>query len=460
LKEVKRIQFACDLILSDGSGVGGNLGCSIKGYTLFSPEKVSRDFYLYTKDDNFKRVFVESNIINTLSGEVIKIRDSDNRKSITEKKEDMNIRKGYKLAGDEVLFLSQQQFQFLTTYAFDHDPADSKTLNEEEESNLDEYDGEELREEVTFTKPPYLKLIGFRSIETFNPIYNSTAPVFVTPDLNDGQGNTSTLGGYENSFKTFSSLYQSCVKLGKYAVVFGCLKKNAKPAVFVLYPTRIQNSSKNDSIDFPQGFLLISLPWLDDVRSLPNYFINDETNKFELGEDLKLTMGMVPYFKKLISQFFLGSYNPQDFPNPSLNYFYKIMKHELLQMELMDLDKSLTKNDITSLKLLELNQHIKDSDERVGLIRDINNRLEQLEQTLPKRLLPETTSGIAKKQKTSYPELDENAVLTAWKNDDWSHFTVPQLKGFQSKYKDQIPSATKKQDIINNIKGYLDLRKK
>lgn len=459
LKEIKRIQFACNLILSDGKGVGGNLGCSIKGYTLYSTEKTIRDFYMYINDDGFKRVFMESNLVNQETDEIIKLQQNDDKKSITQFKEDNNIRRGFKLAGDEVVFLDQQQLQFLNNFAFDHDISNDEKTDEDSLINDVMNGDDDNSQEISYSTPPYLKMVGFRDIETFKPYYNSQAPIFVTPDMFDGLGTTSTSGGYENSFKTFSALYQSCKKAKKYMIVFGCNKKNAKPSLYIFYPTRIENSSRNEGWNFPEGFLMIRLPWLDDIRSLPNYFLDDAENQFDTNDEAKVTMGMVPYFKKLISQFFFNDYNPQDYPNPSLNYFHKIMKHELLQMELTDQDKDMNKNDISSLKLLELSQFIKGDPERLNLIKDINSKLKTLLESIPKRYIPETSSSIAKKQKVNLPALDEDAILTAWKNDDWNYFTVAQLKQFQKQYKNQIPSATKKQDIINNIKKFLDSRK-
>ncbi|KAK6455567.1 Ku family DNA binding and repair protein [Scheffersomyces xylosifermentans] len=471
-REVRRIQFACDIILSDGGKVGGNLGCSVKGYTICSHERYKRDLLLYTKGETLKRVFTDSNLINADTNEVIvdkekekAVKDEDNVKEIESQNESTTC-KGHLLAGGEIVFLKDEIVQFMTNYAFDHTPEStiSEKVDEEEENEEIEDDEGMRTEDVTFTLPPYLKLLGFRSLDRFNASYNSQAPMFVTPDLSDGQQTSSTKGGYQSSFTTFSSLYQSCVKLKKYGVLFGCIRKNAKPSLWALYPTRVESSSRNikGEYDFPEGFLLIKLAFLDDIRCLPNHFIDDKANRFTNDEDnLCADEEIVADLKDLFRDFYYESYNPDDFPNPSLNYFYKIIKHELLQIELSEEDKKLVNNDQTAKKLDYLKEYIHSDENRLNRIKKINYRLQDIDERAPKRALEDDKASKppAKKAATA-PELDEGAILVAWKNDEWHQFTVPQLRGFQKKYKDQIKSATKKQDLIDNIKAFLDSRER
>lgn len=451
-KEVKRIQFACNLVLSDGKGVGGDLGCSIKGYTLYNTEKISRDFPMFSKDGTYRKVFVDSDL-EKKSGGSIGLPSGDKSKSFTQIKNENHIRKGFQIGGDKVIFLNEQQLQFMSNFAFDHEAV---STFEEDDDEFDDDNDEDSGTQVAYSIPPYLKMIGIRSINTFTPYYNSEPPIFVTPDMYNGLGTTSTPGGYSNSFKTFSSLYQSLKKSEKYMVVFGCIKKNAKPSLYILYPTRIANSTKGKGWDFPEGFFLIRLPWLDDIRSLPTHFLVEENNQFDDLDEPKVTKGLVPMIQKLVLNFFYYDYNPKDYPNPNLNFFHKIAKHQLLGLELTDSDSNLLKNDITSMKKLEIKEVIESNEEISASVTEINKLIEALDQIMPKRSLPETTSDITKKRKQFVPVLEDEAVLTAWKNNEWNHFTVPQLKAYQKQYKDRIPSATKKQDIIDNITKYLD----
>lgn len=460
-KEIRRIQFACDLILSDGKELGGNFGCTIKGYALYSHQRISRDLLLYTKEETLKRVFRQSAILRLDNAEPIEL-NSEEKKSVTDQKYDSNIRKGFALAGGETLFLNKEQVAFLTNYTFDHD---QNTVEKEVEDDLDDDNddldtNEDSDDKITFTPLPYLKLLGFRGIDKFQPYYNSGPATFITPDINNGMN--SKRGGYSNSFTTLSSLYQSCVKLKKFAVLFGCPKLNSKPALYAMYPTRIESSTRNivGQSDFPEGFLLIRMPWLDDIRSLPNYFLSEVDNHFGEDGNSVVSSSLTNRFKLLMSQFFYKSYNPSDFPNPTLNYFYKIIKHDLLQIGISDADKNLLKNDVTCMKLSELRSFLANDTKKLESVQDLNLKIKHLEQSLPKRQAEAADEDAtkAKRAKPLAPELDDNAVLTAWKNNQWHQFTVPQLKGFQARYKEKITLATKKQDLIDNITKFLESR--
>ncbi|ODV77924.1 SPOC domain-like protein [Suhomyces tanzawaensis NRRL Y-17324] len=440
VKEIRRMQFACDLILSDGPA-GAGLGCTIKGYTIYSPEKIKKDLLLYTGEETLKRVFTESKVVGQ-GGVTV---------------EDKNVRKGYEIGGGQVLYLDEDQQNYIKGHIFDHEPKhiavkeDLEVVVDEDESSGDE----EAEPVPSISNPPYLKLLGFRALSSIQPAYNSTPPIFITPDLTNGLKSSGS-AGYNNSFSTFSSLYQSCVKLSKMAIVFGCTKKNSKPSLFALYPTKTVNASRNvpGEDELPEGFLLIRLPWLEDVRSLPNYYCtkaNDDESAVQ-----EAPASLINSYKELLSQFFYKHYNPRDFSNPTLNYFYKVIKHDLLQISLPESEKSVLKNDITSMKLGQLRAFLNEGP-RGDLIAKLNESLNELEQTLPKK---EVVEPAAKRPKVDAPALDEGAVLTAWKNDQWGHFTVVQLKGFQRAYKDEIKGATKKADLIENIKSFLDNRAK
>lgn len=452
LKEIKRILFSCDLILGDGEGVSGNFGCSVKGYTIYNHEKLKKFNKIYNSGEELKIVHTRSKILNDRTGEKVEVETKGNQ-SVTERNEDANIRKGFPIGNDHVLYLNSKQINFLKNYAFDHN-SDNRAGGNSEDEDEDEFDNEnEDLDDHGFSKPPYLKLLGFRSLSTYQPHYNSSAPIFVTPDMNDGLKTASAEGGYKNSFKTFSSLYQSCIKLQKYGVLFGCLKKNSMPNLYALYPTKATNSNKS-GLNFPEGFFLIRLPWLDDVRSLPEYsFLNNVNLNEPSGESVPPEILL--NFKHIISQFFLREYRPLDFPNPSINYFYKIINNELLQEELSPESKSVENNDATTQKLIELRGYLQ-QEELQTMLKTLKVRLNKLSNESLKREMESNDGADNKKRKKEVPELNDEAVLTAWKSNDWNHFNVSQLKQFVSKYKGLIKLGTKKQDIINNIILFLN----
>lgn len=372
IKHVRRVQFTCNLILSDNGNLGGSVGCTIKGYSLYNHEKIKkRELLLYTRGELLKRVYTEVNWTREKDGTKINIKSTQEGGglSLADRKAEAGIKKGFELGGGaDVLLLDQEQMKFLKNYTFDHRVEKEKQGNEEGEGEVNDDEEEESKSHkpLLFSPPPYLKLIGFRDISHFNYAYSCSAPIFITADIHNGLGGSSHSlnGGFSNSRSTFASLYRTCIKLQQYAIVFGCTRSNSKPRLYAMYPTRAEGSTKlgqdksgsgsadtdaTGGKDFPQGFLLIKLPWLEDVRALPAAYINEinnanigsqgETGTVKLEYTYEENSGspydetLVQQMKSIVNQHKLQVYNPQDYPNPSLNFFYDVIKHELLQME-------------------------------------------------------------------------------------------------------------------------------
>lgn len=415
LREIKRIQFSCNLVLSDGPGVGSGLGVSVRGYLLFNYEKIKRSRNVYNQGENLKIVYSDSTRVLEATGGSV---DEDGDK----------IRTGYEIKDDTVVHFDDNQMAFMKNYAFDHrsDP------EIEQDEVLDSFEDQPTLN--PFSAPPYLKLVGFRDTGRFKPFLNYGSSVFVTADLANGLTSSTSAGGYENSFATFASLYQSCCKLGKLMVVFGCCKRNSTPGLYQMYPSRLMTG-----FGLPEGFIMLRLPWLDDVRSLPEYVVNQgpptaSQNQTSVRQLLVLAIRQLPW-----------TYNPRDFANPNINYFYKVIKHELLQMELTSDDQSLAANDASYTRVQAFN-HAVGQVKEMGAINNILNQFGNWETI--KRVDQEN-------QGKSLVSLTEQAVLTAWKQDNWRHFNNAQLKQFIAKYPNQIRPATRKQDMINNIIDFL-----
>lgn len=446
LKDVNRIAFSCNLILSDSGSVAGSLGCSIRGYSIYSHEKLKRYRKLYTGGEALKLVHSSTKFFNERTG--IQIEDLLLKQSEDgDTSQNTRIVKGFPLGGKDVLITNEQQMEILKNYIFDNNALNSSISSPLTTNETDEDDDLETN---IITSPPYLKLLGFKSIDNFTPFFSYGYPTFITADLSDGLGSGISEGGYKNSFSVYSSLYQSCKKLEKYAVVFGCTSRNSTPCLFALYPTRVRGLNRV-SPNFPEGFFLIKVPWLDDIRSVPEY-ISLSSTLMHSSRESPLPIHLVQNLKHVISQFFLKEYNPSEFPNPSLNYFYKVMTKELLQEEMTEAEREILNNDVTAVKLQNLKEFLHSNIDLLSSISSFNSSINKLGVDFGQG---KSDTGPNKKPKVAVPPLDEAAVLTAWKTNTWEYFTVAQLKDFIRNYKGLIKLATKKQDLINNIVSYL-----
>jgi ATP-dependent DNA helicase 2 subunit 1 len=453
LKEIKRISFSCDLILGDSNDdIAGRLACSIKGYALYGHEKLKKFKHLHHEGENLRVVQLDSKVVDEGTGDEIQY--NEDKPTLAEKQDEAGVRRGFAIGDDEVLFLNSKQMDFLKNYTFDHDPEN----HDADTKDIGDMAGEEEKESApTYSPPPYLKLLGFREAKNFEPYYTTSAPALVMPDFDNGLKAASSKGGFSNSYLTLASLYRSCVKLDRFAVVFGCIKRNSLPSLYALYPTGISMSKRGipHDKDFPEGFLLARMPWLDDIRLLPDYLLNDSTFHYE-KEELSVPPELVTKFKNVIGLFYSNHYNPVNFANPSVNYFYKVIKHELLQIALSDESRSPLNNDQTLLTLDDLREAIQLTPKLLNVISELRQHLLNLGPLTRKRTSQEPHDA----KKAQRPALTEESVLTAWKNNDWTNFNVPQLREFAKKYPGQIKSGTKRQDIIDNISEFIASKSK
>lgn len=456
--EVRRMQFLCDLILSDGPRIGGNLGCSVKGYLLYNHEKIKL----------FRQVMSEGDGLRLVHSDVSYVRN-DNQEVLDREDKKPELVKGYpvKLTNDveslngapneKIVYVKPEVTEFMRGCSFDHMPETEKDENDED-SDSESNEEDERLDMLSFSKPPYLKLLCFRSLHKFQPFFNIKPSTFVTADYKDGLSSTNREGGFTKSMDTFRALYQSCVKLKRYGVVFGCTKRNSTPDLYAFYPTNTDNSeSGTGARNLPDGFLLINLPWLGEIRSLPDHMLLEKDRYFYPESGSGAPSELVNLYKKLIDQFGQGSYIPGEAPNPVLSYFYKVIKHEALQIDIKDEDQLLEKNDWSIGKLQELREKAVSSVDTRELFQFINMFLTKVSNVEAIKRTAEYNRDPDKKNKPN--PLSEAAIIMLWKENTWNKVTVAQLREFMLRY-DKIKSATRKAEMVANIIEFLELRQK
>lgn len=258
-QEIKRIMFQCPLILDEPS----KLIVGAKGYTIISHEKSGVRYKLvYENEEVRQEAYSHRKYLNAKTGE--------------ETKEGLTKVFPY---GDLEINLSDKEFN------------EMKKDYAEDES--------------------FLKVIGFKSTESSLHYYNNIEKaVFVVPDETR----------YEGSIKTLSFLFNNLKRKGKVAIVWGKLKSNSNPAIFILSPS--------DDLSPNEGFYLYRVPFLDELRRFPQVLGNSNTIPTDDYENLKtVTAKIVGYFN------LKNGYEPSEFKNPSLQKYFKVLHDYLLQVE-------------------------------------------------------------------------------------------------------------------------------
>lgn len=476
LKQVKRQQFACPLILSDGKSVAGSFGVLLRGYAVVLLELyLKRDTYVYSQASSKQEVHVEQDIVDPNLGEPITLKDeSEGKAPLPDIKEQNHIYRGVELTGGDVVCLTPDTWRFINSTDFDHDPTVTKArTNDDDGSGTDYSESEDDNDDddwvvvddgdkLGLSHSPYLKLLGFRDLDTYKPWYSFGNGSFVTVDFQEGRDQ----GGFTNSFTTFLALYQLCVKLKKYAVVFGPLRKGARPALYVMYPSRSPHAQKpliTNKWDFAEGFFLYRLPWLDDIRLLPNTFDNMPSDTKEEH---------VEVFKQLIDDLAM-TYTPESHNNPSVEWWYKIL---LMQEsgELMEFEDplDLMKNDSTTRQVALVRKALEMNPELIDSLNQLQTELGEMSlqadeakaaaATATKRARSDGGDTGDKRRRAPRQPIDtslaptDDEIVIAYGNDTLAQFTLIQLRAFQQKYSAEIPRCTNKTQYLEAITAFVE----
>lgn len=286
-KEIKRIKFRCPLMLDERA----DLVVSVNGYTIVSHEIPGSKYKLVYANGSVRReAYSHREYLDAETGEAV---------------DNSQLSKVYTF-GDEIIELTEDE-------------------NLKIQSGYSEHES-------------FLKLIGFRSTEQCLHYYdNIDVPAFVVPNEED----------YAGSIKTLASLYRTMLFKKKSAMVWGKLRPNSPPSMFVLTP-----SSKKD---YNQGFYLYKVPFMEEVRKLPDFLNHSaliESDDYKVMS--KVTETLINFFN------LKNGYRPSDFHNPALQKHFKILREYLLQIE-VDKSKPEDEGDETLQKVKQIYARIASS---------------------------------------------------------------------------------------------------
>ncbi|KAH3675001.1 hypothetical protein WICPIJ_009387 [Wickerhamomyces pijperi] len=281
-KEIKRKAFEVPLIFSDSLTVG------VKGYTIFSEQKKVKHKNLYEGPTFVKNVHSERRLIGAENtkhagvevSEFVKVFEFGDSKSPNFNQQD-------------IIVFDKDAIDKLNNYNPDPASSDSKT---------------------------FLKLLGFKPTQFgLRYTHNLTSCPFLTPNEDI----------YKGSSKTLTALYNSLVKQDKVGILFGRLRVSGTPSFYALLPSK-------HSL-FPQGFFLVRLPYLDELRNYPG--VDEWGLSKDVDEVTDITYEKLKsYTKSILHSFVLKEgeksigYDPMEFRNPALNRHFKIIQDYVLQI--------------------------------------------------------------------------------------------------------------------------------
>ncbi|KAJ5596964.1 hypothetical protein N7450_003422 [Penicillium hetheringtonii] len=181
---------------------------------------------------------------------------------------------------------------------------------------------------------PIIRIIGFKPVSALPIWANVKHPSFIYPSEED----------YIGSTRVFSALQQKLSKDKKLALVWFIPRKNATPCLAAMVPGD-ERVDENGIQKVPPGMWLIPLPFADDVRSSPAYARHVPPD--DLVDAMCSVIGQLELPGKV--------YDSQKYPNPSLQWHYRI-----LQALALDEDVPETPEDKTTPKYRQIDKRAGD----------------------------------------------------------------------------------------------------
>ncbi|KAM3470651.1 hypothetical protein MY5147_006268 [Beauveria neobassiana] len=161
---------------------------------------------------------------------------------------------------------------------------------------------------------PIIRIIGFKSRRSI-PIWSSVKKSsFIYSSEED----------YVGSTRVFTALWGKLLKSDKVALAWCIVRTNANPMLAAIMPSKPQSDEDSGTPYLPAGLWLYPLPFADDLRD-----IKPPGKMAQASDDLKTQM------RTIIQQLQLpkAMYNPTKYPNPSLQWHYKILQALALEEE-------------------------------------------------------------------------------------------------------------------------------
>lgn len=198
---------------------------------------------------------------------------------VTDKLQDvkkLEIRKGYKFGGEYVKFL----------------PEEIKSFKEWDMGDPFKNKG--------------LRIIGFKP-QSMLPIWASVKKsMFIFPNETDFTGST----------RVFSALWQKLLTDKKMAIAWCIPRSNSTPVLMAIIPSAPKDDDNSTTPFLPAGLWLYPLPFADDIRE----------NKKE--KTMKCSPALIDMMRPIVTNLSLPKalYNPLRYPNPALQWHYRILQ--------------------------------------------------------------------------------------------------------------------------------------
>jgi len=156
-----------------------------------------------------------------------------------------------------------------------------------------------------------LRIIGFKPRSMLPSWASIKKSIFIFPSEETFVGST----------RVFSALWQKLLKSNKMGIAWFIARDNANPVMVAILPSKNPDEEESGTPFLPAGLWLYPLPFVDDVRNVdinaPPKPADELTDRMrEIVQNLQLPK---------------AKYDPLKYPNPSLQWHYKILQAMALE---------------------------------------------------------------------------------------------------------------------------------
>lgn len=288
---------------------------------------------------------------------------------------------------------------------------------------------------------PVIRLLGFKPLAML-PVWANIRPsTFVYPSEED----------YVGSTRTFSALQQTLLEKQKMGLVWFIPRRNAVPVVAALLPGA-EKLGDNGEQTLPPGMWLVPLPFADDIRANP-----------EVNTDVRAPDILKDKMREVIQQLQLPKavYDPTRYPNPSLQWHYRI-----LQALALDEDIPERAEDRTIPRYKQIHKRVGDLVTEWG--EELQSQYEQWQlkhrgayagvkregSVLPDGASKKIKSALARPGSQDGAGITDEDLQGHVNRGTVGHLTIPFLKSWLSSKK--LGTVGKKADLLERVEGYFE----
>ncbi|KAL9040433.1 MAG: hypothetical protein Q9180_001909 [Flavoplaca navasiana] len=343
------------------------------------------------------------------------------------------------------VYLAGEKAQIATGVTTELASDTARTVEKVEIKKAYKFGGEQILftpEEISSLRnfgDPCIRILGFKPMSMIPLWANMRPPTFIYPSEED----------YIGSTRVFAALHAKLLSSQKVGITWFIARKNAAPVLAALYPGP-ESLDENGLQIMPPGLWLIPLPYADDIRQNP-----------EMTTLIRAPEPLIDRMRLVIQQLQLpkAKYDPSKYPNPSLQWHYRILQAMALGEDLPEMpdDKTIPR--------------YRQIDKRAGeYVLDWGRELQEQHEVWLKEnssamgaLSIGSKRGAAAgdeggdggtKKKTRVEEVDDAGMKKAFANDKVGKLTVAVLKGWLEGK--GMEGRGKKGELVDRVTRYFE----